>query len=1544
MHRVISSGRLAALITLWLAGGAVAATFTTVQAGTWESAATWGGAVPGATDDAVIGHAVEVWSTDPIRNAQVNNGGSLTLMGAGADLQYSGDITTTGTGALNLAGDPGATLTVAGSGVRNLPPTNAFSRIVVNPGCSVVRSTDMTCSGMDIYGSFSQQTGTVTQSATDQFFVRDGATAQVVGSLHNLTIDTLASLTLLGPLTVSGAWTDASTGGFVSNGFAVTITGGGTAAYTGATTFADLTIDGTVLAVQTASTLGYTGALTAANGGQLDFYSNLPSTLAPSGGGTRALPPAAMLVQGYVGSIAGGTSTALTGVGDYTLRGSLSYDGDVTLTGGTLTVIGPSSLVGAGALNVAGLTVSSGAVDCSFVPLTATGTLTVAGGSFTGDGTVGAVSIAAGATLTLVDDLTVVGDFANAGTFAAGGNRVTFSGSPSVLTGSTGFDALTVTNRLNLAASTILTLRGSATASGTLDATATGADLAFATATVHVLPSTTLLNGLLVPAGQEVDSGTAMTVNGPALVAGVLDSSATTLVVTGSLRVQSTGTFRGHGTLGSVSLASGATVAQTGDWSVGGNFDNAGAIFSHNDHLMTFTGTADVTGATAFGGVTVGPSASITVAGPLTVSGPVTVAGALNTNAGGLQFVGTGDQAFTAAAPLTLGSLLVGPNSRVIQAANSAAITVTGAFTNNGRISRTLPVTATGLLDFGLTQAKVTVVTRGTLTQLQSVLVAGDHPNRAVHINGGQYWQFNETGAGYTVSIDLPTASATPGQVQICRYTGVGQQWESHNATVASGRAVATGVTGFSEWALSDAGEVTDATRTTTTLAGATFAGARTDVAVQLYQSDGTLRTTGGAALAGAVSGANTATLTVVDNANGTYRLSYTPTNLGDDSVAVTLGGSAVPGSPFTTTVGVGTPAAGTSTATVPAGVAGAVTTIAVQLKDIAGHNQLVGGATVAVAVTGANTATATVTDNADGTYTATYTPTLAGNDAVAVSLGGVALRGSPFTSVVAAGAPSATTSTASATPTTLPADGESAAMVSVVVRDAQGNLVSGAGAAQVTIVPVPATGATVGTVSASGADGVCTASVTGTTAGAVVLTVNVGGTALANTLTLTFRPSTTLSLATGVHFIGLPQTPDDPTPAGVLGAGNWRLARYDAGGHANVELDRALASAPVAYNFVPGRGLWLKLSAPATLRTMGALVNDPSYTLPLGMGWNAVANPYNADVAWRLQDMIAKHNNAPVATMDLAAAWEVVHPYAWTYDSVNSRYTLVMPTFGTSTTVPRCAGMWVFSERDNAGLEIPRPAAGRAQRGTPAAPSARNWLVNLAATGADGAVSGAAVGVSATMSRALTILAPPAVSGEGSVTLAVVTNSGRAAGEVRPSDGAAQTWDLAVTSRAVQPVTLSWAGLLRELPRGVVLEMTDLQSGRVTLLNTRTGYTYAPERAGEERRLRLTARLGHVTRADITSLSASPTRGRAVGLSMTLSAPAEVTLLVKGLGGKLARTLSYGQQTAGTLALSWDGADESGRALPAGSYLLEATAVAANGAVSRAQRTVTLP
>jgi len=56
-----------------------------VQSGDWADPATWGGAVPGPTEDAVIhaNHAVTVTTTPPLAGAQVNSGGSLVIAQTG---------------------------------------------------------------------------------------------------------------------------------------------------------------------------------------------------------------------------------------------------------------------------------------------------------------------------------------------------------------------------------------------------------------------------------------------------------------------------------------------------------------------------------------------------------------------------------------------------------------------------------------------------------------------------------------------------------------------------------------------------------------------------------------------------------------------------------------------------------------------------------------------------------------------------------------------------------------------------------------------------------------------------------------------------------------------------------------------------------------------------------------------------------------------------------------------------------------------------------------------------------------------------------------------------------------------------------------------------------------------------------------------------------------------------------------------------------------------------------------------------------------------
>ena len=91
------------------------------------------------------------------------------------------------------------------------------------------------------------------------------------------------------------------------------------------------------------------------------------------------------------------------------------------------------------------------------------------------------------------------------------------------------------------------------------------------------------------------------------------------------------------------------------------------------------------------------------------------------------------------------------------------------------------------------------------------------------------------------------------------------------------------------------------------------------------------------------------------------------------------------------------------STATVPpTGRRNKPTVITIQTRDQSDNNLTVGGHAVAVNVTGANIAgPVSATDNGDGTYTVSYTPSTRGTDTIAITLDGAAIGGSPYQSSV---------------------------------------------------------------------------------------------------------------------------------------------------------------------------------------------------------------------------------------------------------------------------------------------------------------------------------------------------------------------------------------------------------------------------------------------------------------------------------------------------------------------------------------------------------------
>lgn len=150
------------------------------------------------------------------------------------------------------------------------------------------------------------------------------------------------------------------------------------------------------------------------------------------------------------------------------------------------------------------------------------------------------------------------------------------------------------------------------------------------------------------------------------------------------------------------------------------------------------------------------------------------------------------------------------------------------------------------------------------------------------------------------------------------------------------------------------------------------------------------------------------------------------------------------PATSISIVVAPGPPSPKGSTATVPDGTAGVATSISIHLEDEFGTPVEGAAASIAVAVTGANEVSSLpVTDQGNGAYSASYTPTHAGLDVVDVLVSGSRLHESPYASFVAPGPASPTTTTAQITRT-----GFIFVSVDIVVttRDAQGNLVGKGG------------------------------------------------------------------------------------------------------------------------------------------------------------------------------------------------------------------------------------------------------------------------------------------------------------------------------------------------------------------------------------------------------------------------------------------------------------------------------------------------------------------
>ncbi|TQV86853.1 invasin domain 3-containing protein [Aliikangiella coralliicola] len=294
-------------------------------------------------------------------------------------------------------------------------------------------------------------------------------------------------------------------------------------------------------------------------------------------------------------------------------------------------------------------------------------------------------------------------------------------------------------------------------------------------------------------------------------------------------------------------------------------------------------------------------------------------------------------------------------------------------------------------------------------------------------------------------------------------------------------------------------------------------------ITVQLIDAQGNNLGSGGDTVTLAVTGSGVLS-TVIDNGDGTYSASLTNSIIEIVTVTGTVNGSAITDNAVVTFTSGSPDASQTTIDASPSNLTAdgvSVSTVTVQVKDAQGNDLSSGGDTVVLTVSGSATLSA-VTDNGDGTYTATLTSTVAEVVTVNGTLNGTAITDAAMVTFVA-GAPDATTSTISASPTTVTADGTSISTITVQIKDAQGNNLAIGG----DTVVLTATGSASLTAVIDNANGTYSATISNTVAEPVTINGTLNGMPITDNALVTFVAGSADSIQSTINAVPASVTAD---------------------------------------------------------------------------------------------------------------------------------------------------------------------------------------------------------------------------------------------------------------------------------------------------------------------------------------------------------------------------------------------------------------------------------
>ncbi|MEN6521412.1 MAG: FlgD immunoglobulin-like domain containing protein [Armatimonadota bacterium] len=391
--------------------------------------------------------------------------------------------------------------------------------------------------------------------------------------------------------------------------------------------------------------------------------------------------------------------------------------------------------------------------------------------------------------------------------------------------------------------------------------------------------------------------------------------------------------------------------------------------------------------------------------------------------------------------------------------------------------------------------------------------------------------------------------------------------------------------------------------------------------------------------------------------------------------------------------------------------------------------------------------------------------------------------------------------------------------------------------------------------------------------------------------------------------------------------------------------------------NIAPGKGYWLKstIDRPTTRVSTSAkpLSGAESYSIDLYTGWNQFGNPYIYPIPWGRVRVLGTAQDG-LLTIDEAVSKNLIRKTIYWWDTAAGEYS--MSSDEMENLVP-WQGYWIKAKQPcqliiPAVSEIGATLSGDTTRSRGKASSASSttkcdgWNLKLVARAGEVEDSTNYIGIDSRASDtydSADIEEPPSPGDYVSISFPHTdwgANSGNYLSDIRRSTGGTQTWEFNVTcDKKNTDVVLTWPAL-SGVSKDYTLKMTDVDGSLTRYMRTTSSYKYNSGEGGV-RRFKLVAEPRGNNSLIISGLGINTSRANgSATISYNLSADASTDVRIKSTSGRMVRSLAKGRGvTRGINNLTWNYRDETGEAVPAGSYMLEVVATTQEGEVVKTIR-----